>query len=406
LSAADCDPEYIEMQGWMGPEGMAVVEEEVADGQAALSSGLQAMGGLLASGRRGASPMQISAICETFGLDAAACARVEAYLGRLAHVSERVTVSVAHLYSGTVRADVLFAISLRALCSSGVDASAAVYRVDVCSALNALTVGMPASSAIRDRRALFKFGDRRDASVCYPTFYKTRLLSRRDDNYVLLDLNHERHWGALSEVPMRDIPFQAKAVKLRWRGVSTGKCDAHVENSRMMLCKKWFSSSDARIDVGFNEVVQNCTAAHEYVKRKMDMKELLEAKYILVVNGNDKASGLNWALASESVPFMVEPDIESWLLESSLKAWEHYVPVQPDFSDLSSQIDWAENNADEAKRIAKAGQNYMRQFGTTLAERKAEKMIQAAILTAYLDRVEIKTGGVDSRLEGNCSEPL
>merc|ERR1719310_174158 len=120
----------------------------------------------------------------------------------------------------------------------------------------------------------------------------------------------------------------------------------------MMLCKKWFHTSPSVIDVGFNEIVQDCSAASQYMKPTMSMLTMLQSKYILVVNGNDKATGLNWALASNSVPFMVEPDVESWLLESSLKAWEHYVPIEADFSDLSSQVDWAVANDGAAERIA------------------------------------------------------
>lgn len=108
---------------------------------------------------------------------------------------------------------------------------------------------------------------------------------------------------------------------------------------------------------------------------------------------------MNWALASNSVPFMVEPDIESWLLESSLKAWEHYVPIKADFSDLSSQVDWAVANDGAAERIAEAGKEYMRQFGTAEGETK----VKAAVLTAYLDRVDIKRPG--TRLEGSREHP-
>jgi hypothetical protein len=166
----------------------------------------------------------------------------------------------------------------------------------------------------------------------------------------------------------------------------------------MMLCAKWFASSDSRVDVGFSSVVQLCTAAQRYMKPEMSLEALLRAKYVLVVNGNDKASGLSWALASNSVPFMVEPDIESWLLESSLKAWEHYVPIKPDFSDLSSHIDWAVKNDGAAERIAKAGAEYAQQFSNA----ETETNIAAAVVTAYLDRTEFRTGWEDGHLEVDC----
>lgn len=203
----------------------------------------------------------------------------------------------------------------------------------------------------------------------------------------------------MSEVADADTPWASKDATLVWRGTSTGKCDTNAINSRMMLCKKWFKSDDPRIDVGMTQIVQRCTKATPYKKPKKSMKTLLKSKYHLIVNGNDKATGLNWALLSNSVPFMVEPDVESWLLEASLKAWEHYIPIKPDFSDLSDKVDWAERNDGEAERIAKAGREYVQQFGTV----KEEMAVQAAVLAAYLDRTDITDGGVGVKLEGNCS---
>jgi len=307
-------------------------------------------------------------------------------------------VKVQRLFSGKITAAAhVFAIGVRSMCGAPTDAACDLYRRDFCKVLEAV----PRMSFMGDKPAFFKFGDTRDSNACYPTIYKTRLMTNRGGNHVLLDLNHDRHWGTLGEVPRVDVPWALKQSKLVWRGGSTGKCDSTLNNTRMKLVKKYFYSDDKRIDVGFHEAIQNCKEAKSYQKPAMSMRTLLKSKYLLVAQGNDKASGLNWALASNSVPFMVEPDIESWLLESSLKAWEHYVPISPDFSDLRSQIDWAVKNDGDAERIAKAGQEYMKQF----KNRKTETDIEAAVLTAYLDRVDIRESkmfGIDGHLEGKC----
>jgi hypothetical protein len=381
----------------MSPEGLAAVEGGAAARQAALSASLQAMGPLLTSRKAGGGPMQISAICSQFDVDPDACERVERYLGRLGHSnSTRVTVKVQGYFSEVIRTDVLFAISLGDLCTRRTTIAGQVYRSDFCTIMKAAST--PFERNLAGQHALFKFGDRRDASACYPTFYKTRLISRRDNNYVLADWNRARHWGVLDEVRRLDSPFSSKKPNLVWRGVSTGKCNASSPNSRMMLCKKWFHTSSGVIDVGFNEIVQGCSAATAYMKPTMSMLKMLQSKYIMVVNGNDKATGLNWALASNSVPFMVKPDVESWLLESSLEAWKHYVPVKPDFSDLGQQVEWAKNNNRDALDIARAGKEFMRRFGSEAKETRVE----AAVLTAYLDRVAFATGGDGGSLEGRC----
>jgi len=376
---------------------MAAVERKAADRQSALSTSLHAMGRLLTSRKADGGPVQLSAVCAQFGLAPDACARAEQYLGRLGHSnSTRVTVRVQGYFSEIIRTDVLFAISLGDLCTRRTSMAGQVYRTDFCKIMKAAST--PFERSLADQHALFKFGDRRDASACYPTFYKTRFISRRDDNYVLADWNRARHWGVLDEVRRLDSPFTSKQSRLVWRGVSTGKCNASSPNSRMMLCKKWFHTSSDLIDVGFNEIVQGCSAASSYMKPSMSMLTMLQSKYILVVNGNDKATGLNWALASNSVPFMVEPDVESWLLESSLEAWKHYVPVKPDFSDLRKQVEWAKQNNRDALAIARAGKEFMKQFGPEAVE----TAVEAAVLTAYLDRTTFVTGGGAGSLEGNC----
>lgn len=398
LAEAEDDLDDAEMQGWMDADRMGIAQERLADGHVSLSNSLQTMYRLLSSRSHGAEPMQIYTICEHFLLEPPACERVGRYLGRLAHVREKVTVPVDRFYSGTITTDRVLAVSVRDMCKAPADKWGKVYQSDFCKLLPVVS-SSHLLGFLDTLHGLFKFGDRRDDGVCYPTIYKTRLMSHREGNYVLLNLNHVRHWTAMQAVRRKDIPFSSKMDKLVWRGVSTGTCNAEEPNSRMMLCRKWFESADARVDIGFSRVVQNCREAKPYVKGSMSMQELLQAKYILVVNGNDKASGLNWALASNSVPFMVEPDIESWILESSLKAWEHYVPVKPDFSDLSSQVEWAVKNAGVVERIAKAGKQYIQTF----LDIRTETNVQGAVLTAYLDRVTIEAGKIDSRLEGNCS---
>ncbi|CAK0839554.1 unnamed protein product [Prorocentrum cordatum] len=363
------DPEDIEVREWMGADGMAIIEKEIAAGHAALSTSLQAIDRLFGARQSGVSPTPISTICETIGVKTQACGRVGEYLGRLANVDTRVSVKVPK-FAAYVPCDVLFATSLRKLCELPANGPSLVYRADICKALAS------APHVIGEGHALFKFGDRRDASACFPTFYKTRLMKKRDDNYVLLDLNHGRHWGPMNKVADADIPWASKSATLVWRGVSTGTCDTGAVNSRMMLCNKWYSSTDSRIDVGITAVAQNCNLAGRYMKPAKSMEQLLTTKYHLLVNGNDKPSGLNWVLLSNSVPFMVEPDIESWLLEASLKPWEHYIPIKPDFSDLSEKVDWAVQNDGEAERIAKAGKEYVQQFGTT----EEEMAVQAAAL--------------------------
>ena len=88
----------------------------------------------------------------------------------------------------------------------------------------------------------------------------------------------------------------------------------------------------------------------------------LQYKYQISIPGNDKDSGLNWKLASNSVVLMAHPKIESWLMEGLLQPYVHYVPLKDDYSDLDEILDWCKSNDDKCKEIVINAQQFMRQF--------------------------------------------
>ena len=47
-----------------------------------------------------------------------------------------------------------------------------------------------------------------------------------------------------------------------------------------------------------------------------------------VMEGNDVASGLSWALLSNSVVLMLKPTIETWLMQGKLVPWVHFIPIE------------------------------------------------------------------------------
>ncbi|KAL7528334.1 hypothetical protein ACHAXR_003944, partial [Thalassiosira sp. AJA248-18] len=47
-----------------------------------------------------------------------------------------------------------------------------------------------------------------------------------------------------------------------------------------------------------------------------------------------------------------------------IQPWKHYIPVSEGLLDLKQKFDWAESHPAQAKRIADAGTEFMRQLGT------------------------------------------
>ena len=106
---------------------------------------------------------------------------------------------------------------------------------------------------------------------------------------------------------------------------------------------------------------------------------MLKYKYIVSVEGNDKDSGLNWKLNSNSVILMAKPRITTWLMETTLLPDVHYVLLKDDYSDLKEKYIWCEKNKDKCKEIIKNANKFMQQF----SNEKKEQEIEEAVINKY-----------------------
>ena len=225
-----------------------------------------------------------------------------------------------------------------------------------------------------------------------PTLVKTRLITNNPKYSILFKLNNRRHFSLIYKVKTVDIPFEKKKNSIVWRGVTTGYGfdDSHRDihpTSRQDLVERYCFHPNKNIDIGYSDIVQNAKKRTSYygqfIKNQMSMRQLLQYKYILSVEGNDVASNLKWLLSSNSVVFMPKPYIESWILESHLKPYYHYIPVANDFSDLQLQLKWCNEHQKECKQIVKNANEYMKMF----MDEENEKKIISCILEKYIKNV-------------------
>ncbi|MGH0182509.1 UNVERIFIED_CONTAM: hypothetical protein FKN15_009718 [Acipenser sinensis] len=84
-----------------------------------------------------------------------------------------------------------------------------------------------------------------------------------------------------------------------------------------------------------------------------------EYKYQINIDGTVAAYRLPYLLAGDSV-VLKQDSIYYEHFYNDLKPWEHYVPFKRDLSDLLEKIQWVKNHDEEAKKIAKAGQEFAR----------------------------------------------
>lgn len=58
------------------------------------------------------------------------------------------------------------------------------------------------------------------------------------------------------------------------------------------------------------------------------IREHLDYKFIMAIEGNDVASNLKWVMSSNSLAVMPRPTCETWFMEGTLIPDYHYIEVR------------------------------------------------------------------------------
>ena len=206
-----------------------------------------------------------------------------------------------------------------------------------------------------------------------PALVKVRYINNTFGG-ILCPFEYVRHWGEINNLKNIDRIWKNKRNECVWRGSPTGIQDSgegmNTKNIRMILCYKYKNKYNIGIIYTWNRWDKSC------VKPELTIKELLQYKYQISVPGNDKDSGLNWKLASNSVVLMAKPAIESWLMEGLLQPYIHYVLLKDDYSDLDEILVWCKNNDEKCQEIVKNANMFMKQFENFEDEKKLFSMIK------------------------------
>jgi hypothetical protein len=227
----------------------------------------------------------------------------------------------------------------------------------------------------------YVFGDNR-CRVNPTVLIKNRGIGCSNSGVILRSLVFKRHWDCYYNKPP-DIPFDEKRNIIFWRGTTTGKVTN--KGNRFDLVTKYYNKHP-NIDVGFSKICQGKNSFTKYVKGSVSISEMLNYKYIISVEGNDKDSGINWKLNSNSLILMPKPRITSWLMETTLVANFHYVLLKDDFSDLQEKYEWCEKNQDKCKEIIKNANYFMSQF----LDNEKEEQIEIDVINTYFDILSSK----------------
>ena len=216
----------------------------------------------------------------------------------------------------------------------------------------------------KELRIKYLFGD-----IIYipeePSIVKSRPIHGKNENSILMKLNTVRHFIFVND----KVKFEDKKNILIWRG------KANQEHRKKFL--EQFHNNPF-CDVG--QIINKIN--FPYYKEKMSLKEQLNYKFILSIEGTDVASNLKWIMSSNSLAFMVKPKYETWFMEGKLIPDYHYILLKDDYSNLNEKIKYYTEHINEAKQIIKNANNYVHQF----KNKEQEDIISLLVLKKYFEQ--------------------
>lgn len=199
----------------------------------------------------------------------------------------------------------------------------------------------------------------------YPSIVKSRPITENNENGVLLKLNAVRHFIFVID----NKPFREKKNIAVFRGKVEGK------PLRQKFFEKYFGNPIC--DLG--DVSHSKDIPKEWHTEKMTIRDHLDYKFILALEGNDVASNLKWIMSSNSLAVMPKPRFETWFMEGLLKPGIHYVEIKDDFSDLEEKMNFYISHPEESQKIIKYANEWAQQFWNM----KREKLISLLVLRKY-----------------------
>ena len=198
-----------------------------------------------------------------------------------------------------------------------------------------------------------------------PTVVKSRLLTPDNRNSVVLKLDKLRHFLFVAD----PVPFRQKRDCAIFRG--------KIRQSRLRtkFLDKFFGHP--LCDCGV--VGRNEGCPEEWMTEKKTIREHLDYKFIIALEGNDVASNLKWVMSSNSLAVMTRPTCETWFMEGQLRPDYHYVEVREDFSDFEEKLRFYIDHPEAAEEIIRHAHDYVAQF----RDQRREELIQMMVMEQY-----------------------
>ncbi len=200
-----------------------------------------------------------------------------------------------------------------------------------------------------------------------PTVVKSRLLTADNQNSVILKLDKLRHFLFVND----EKSFREKKDMAIFRG--------KIRQSRVREKFLQLYFNHPLFDCGV--VGKNEGCPEQWMQPKKTIREHLDYKFIMALEGNDVASNLKWVMSSNSIAVMTCPTCETWFMEGTLIPDYHYIEVKEDFSDLPDKLTYYAQHPDKAEEIIKHAHAYVSQF----FDKEREEILQLMVLERYFE---------------------
>lgn len=199
----------------------------------------------------------------------------------------------------------------------------------------------------------------------YPSVVKSRPITGDNANSVVMKLDKVRHFIFVDDKKA----FTGKKDMVIFRGKVIGK-PARTRFMEMYV-------GNPMCDLG--AVDKDMRIPEEWRHPKKTIREHLDYKFIMALEGNDVASNLKWVMSSNSIAVMPRPTYETWFMEGTLLPDYHYIEIRPDFADLEEKLNYYITHPAEAEKIIEHAHEYVAQF----RDRKRERLISFLVLDKY-----------------------
>ncbi|MBP2493627.1 hypothetical protein ABID82_005790 [Methylobacterium sp. PvP062] len=169
--------------------------------------------------------------------------------------------------------------------------------------------------------------------------------------------------------------FVARSLKLFWRGSTTGGTirseEDLLENYRVKCCLLIKEIAGDKADCKIARVAQVDAERSKSYEASLERLGLLGsyvreeefAKYAMYIDMPGNAAGWGTCLKYMNGCLILRPPQSRELAYTPLlRPWTHFIPVNPDMSDVGTQIDWVAHNIKDAADIAWQGYQLIREF--------------------------------------------